>query len=62
MGIFREISPTSFSKLASLLASVANFARVAGAFFQYALANTPPPAGEDDLVNIALRLKHLHAR
>ena len=44
------------------MASVANLARFAGAFYQFALANEYPLAGEDALVTIVQWLKPMRRR
>ena len=60
--ITREIIATAFSKRASGMGPLTNLARFAGAFFQFALTNDIPPAGEDALVTAAQWIKPMRAR
>ena len=62
METIKDVIATAFSKRATGMAAVANLARFAGAFYQFALANGYPPAGEDALVAIVQWLKPMRQR
>ena len=60
--ITRGIIATLFSKRASGMASLTNLARVDCAFFQFAMTNDLPPAGEDARVTVAQWIKPMRER
>ena len=57
-----EVIATAFSKHPAGMDSVANLARFPGAFYQFALENEYPLAGEDALVTIVQWLRPMHQR